>query len=146
MDTQDNYELTWLVRRLFRAMGNWSDNSLKDSGITAADRAVLEFLYPEEALSVPEIAERYDVSRQHVQVTVNRLREMSLVASQPNPRHKRSPHIALTRKGRTLFGRIRARDMEMIDRVFAEIPDSRLQATTRTLRELLARFNEGEPQ
>jgi DNA-binding MarR family transcriptional regulator len=146
METEDRYEITWLVRRLFRAMGNWSNDSLKGFGITAADRAVLEFLYPEQALSVPEIASRYNVSRQHVQVTVNRLEEKGLLAGKANPRHKRSPLIVLTRSGRTLFERVRARDVEMIDRIYEGIPDSRQRATRKTLGELLARFNEGELQ
>ena len=51
----------------------------------------MEFLYPKEALSVPDIARRYDVSRQHVQVTVNTLVERGLARGTVNPRHKRSP-------------------------------------------------------
>ena len=54
-------------------MGAQADDYLADTGLSAADRAVMEFLYPEEELSVPDIARRYDVSRQHVQVTVNGL-------------------------------------------------------------------------
>ena len=145
MDTEDRYEITWLVRRLFRAMASWSDNSLKAFGITAADRAVLEFLYPEEALSVPEIAGRYDVSRQHVQVTVNRLEERGLVAPKANPRHKRSPLFVLTRSGRSLFAKVRALDTDKIDRLFADIPQARQKVTRQSLRDLLDRLNEGEP-
>ena len=69
------YEVTWLIRRLFRAMAQLADDYLRAHGLAAADRAVLEFLYPDEALSVPEIATRYQVSRQHIQVTVNTLLE-----------------------------------------------------------------------
>ncbi len=47
------YQVVWLIRRLFRALGQKSNESLKQFGISAADRAVLEFLYPEETLSVP---------------------------------------------------------------------------------------------
>ena len=145
MNRDNRYEITWLVRRLFRAMGAWADRHLEDTGITAADRAVLEFLYPDEALSVPEIAARYNVSRQHVQVTVNRLADQGLVSSKTNPRHKRSPHITLSRRGRALFETVRNRDMALIDRLFDGIPERRQQATKQTLRELLARFQEGEP-
>ena len=104
------YAIVWLIRRLFRAMARRSDESLADLGIRSADRAVLEFLSQGEELTVPVIAERYQVSRQHVQVTVNRLVERSLVATRPNPRHQRSPRIALTARGRRLFARILERD------------------------------------
>ncbi|MDH5346161.1 MAG: hypothetical protein OEW59_10390, partial [Gammaproteobacteria bacterium] len=55
------YEVTWLIRRLFRAMAQRADNDLRAHGLSAADRAVLEFLYPDAMLSVPEIASRYQV-------------------------------------------------------------------------------------
>ena len=70
--TGNAYQIVWLIRRLFRALAQKSDDSLQDLGISVADRAVMEFLQPDQKLSVPEIAERYQVSRQHVQVTVNR--------------------------------------------------------------------------
>ena len=44
MHESDEYGVTWLVRRLFRAMADKADDYLADLGITAADRAVLEFL------------------------------------------------------------------------------------------------------
>ena len=127
------YEVTWLIRRLFRAMGQTADQYLKSHGLSAADRAVLEFLYPEQALSVPEIASRYQVSRQHVQVTVNALLEDGFLEMRPNPRHKRSHLVALTRVGRDLFMKIRDIEADVIDALFADIPADDVEATRRTL-------------
>ncbi len=118
----DAYQITWLIRRLFRAMGQKSNESLEILGISAADRAVMEFLYPDKALSVPEIAERYQVSRQHIQVTVNALQEKALVVARENPRHKRSPLIQLNQTGRELFAGILDRDASMIEDWFSTIP------------------------
>ena len=98
-----------------------------------ADRAVLEFLYPDEALSVPEIAARYQVSRQHIQVTVNALLEDGFLMSRPNPRHKRSPLFALTAVGRELFRKIRLAESELLDKLFADIPTVDIECTRRTL-------------
>jgi len=139
----DNYEIVWLVRRLFRAMGNQANERLRDLDITAADRAVLEFLYPDKKLSVPDIAAIYDVSRQHVQVTVNRLAEKGLLSREENPRHKRSPLITLTTAGRKLFERVLGNDRQVIDELFADIPANNRRATHRTLARLLAKINEG---
>ena len=127
------YEVIWLVRRLFRAMARAADAYLGAHGLTAADRAVLEFLYPEQALSVPEIASRYQVSRQHVQVTVNALLEDGFLEARHNPRHKRSPLIAMTRVGRDLFAKIREVEASHVDALFTDIPAGDIEATRRTL-------------
>jgi len=126
------YEITWLIRRLFRAMAQLADTYLRAHGLAAADRAVLEFLYPDEALSVPDIAARYQVSRQHIQVTVNALLEDGFVESRPNPRHKRSPLFALSHVGREC-SKIRAAESELLDKLFADIPTDDIECTRRTL-------------
>lgn len=136
----DDYQIVWLIRRLFRAMGQKSTESLQDLGISAADRAVMEFLHPDQSLSVPEIAERYQVSRQHVQVTVNKLLNEQLLATKDNPRHKRSPLIALTRKGKALFKRISERDKKAVQQLFSIIPAKDKRSTLKTLEALLAQL------
>ncbi|HSD68590.1 MAG TPA: methyltransferase [Woeseiaceae bacterium] len=100
------YRLIWVVRRLFRALAQASDKSLQDIGVSAADRAVLEFLHPDQALSVPQIAERYRVSRQHVQATVNNLIGLGYLAREANRRHKRSSLIAMMPSGKAIFRKI----------------------------------------
>ena len=127
------YQVVWLVRRLFRSMAQVADGYLAAHGLSAADRAVLEFLYPEEALSVPEIASRYQVSRQHVQVTVNALLEDGFLEARANPRHKRSPLIALTYVGRELFNKIRAIESDYVDALFVDIPADDVDCTRQTL-------------
>ena len=127
------YEVTWLIRRLFRAMAQLADGYLQAHGLAAADRAVLEFLYPDKTLSVPQIATRYQVSRQHIQVTVNALLEDGFLRSRPNPRHKRSPLFALSHVGRELFRKIRAAETELLDKLFADIPMDDIECTRRTL-------------
>ena len=141
---EEQYQVIWLVRRLFRALGQKSDEMLKKQGITAADRAVMEFLYPDRTLAVPEIARRYDVSRQHVQVTVNPLIERGILVIVENPRHKRSPLIGLTRKGRTLFSKILERDKRAIRSLFEEVSSRDSHTTRRTLQALLTKIKEGE--
>jgi len=144
MYPEETYEITWLVRRLFRAMAERSNERLVEFDISAADRAVLEFLYPDELLSVPEIADRYDVSRQHVQVTVNRLTGKDLVVATTNPRHKRSSLIRLTPAGKRLFSRVIKSDRKLITGLFAGIPEDRVRATRETLQILNERLKEGE--
>jgi len=137
----DSYQITWLVRRLFRALGQKSGEYLEGFGISVADRAVIEFLYPDHKLSVPEIAERYKVSRQHIQVTVNSLIELGLIKTETNPKHKRSQLILLNGKGRKLFEKIKAREKQEIDLLFKDIPASHCKQTRLTLETLLKRLS-----
>ncbi len=139
---KDTYAVTWLVRRLFRAMGEAADSYLGDIGLTAADRAVMEFLYPDAALTVPGIARRYQVSRQHVQVTANRLVDQGLVTSVVNPRHKRSSLLQLTQAGREAFADIRRREGALLDEIFRSLDPADIATTRRTLESLLNHFQE----
>ena len=137
----DAYKVTWLVRRLFRAMAEKADAYLHDSGLTAADRAVMEFLFPEAQLTVPDIARCYQVSRQHVQVTVNRLLDRGLLRSGDNPRHRRSPLISLSRDGRSAFTEIRRTESELLDDVFSNVAIADIATTKRTLETLLGKLS-----
>jgi len=136
-DKSDAYQIIWLVRRLFRAMGHRAGEYLENFGITAADRAVLEFLYLDQKLSVPEIASRYKVSRQHVQVTVNTLLDTGLVITEVNPKHKRSQLILLSDRGRDLFEKIRVREKKEIEIMFSDVSATRCKQTRQTLELLL---------
>ena len=144
MSTRTNYQITWLIRRIFRGMARVAGEALEPLGISAADRAVMEFLFPDEALSVPEIASRYDVSRQHVQVTVNSLRDKGLVERRANPRHKRSDLIRLTAKGKQLFTDVNVKDEELIEALFANLPGNQLATTLKILQKLNVRLEKGD--
>jgi DNA-binding MarR family transcriptional regulator len=136
-----SYEVTWLIRRLFRAMAARAEQYLADAKLTAADRAVMEFLYPETLMSVPQIARRYQVSRQHIQATVNALLDKGLLRSVENPRHKRSRLIRLSNLGRECFEDIRHNEGEEIAELFAGISDQSLTTTRTTLNALLNQFH-----
>jgi DNA-binding MarR family transcriptional regulator len=140
----ENYQVVWLVRRLFRALAQKASENLGQYQLSVADRAVMEFLYPQEQLSVPEIASRYQVSRQHVQVTVNTLRDKGLLESRPNPRHKRSVLMELSEKGGELFAEILAKDKETVDQLFSAVPPVDRKTTRRTLETLLRELSREE--
>ena len=136
MRNEQAYEIIWLIRRVFRGMAAAADRYLDDSGLSAADRAVMEFLYFDEQLSVPDIARRYDVSRQHVQVTVNGLVQRGLLRFVDNPRHKRSRLVRLSELGRKSFTEIRRNEEVIVDQMFSDISDNALLTTQRTLQSL----------
>jgi len=140
LQTDKAYEVTWLIRRFFRAMGALADDYLADANLSAADRAVMKFLYPDKELSVPDIARRYDVSRQHVQVTVNGLVVRGLLRSVANPKHKRSRLTRLSSLGRDSFAEIPRNEAAIVDDLFEEISDEALSTTQATLTALLKKI------
>lgn len=139
----DAYQITWLVRRLFRAMGQAANAYLEELGVTAAERAVMEFLVREARVTVPDMARAYDVSRQHIQTSVNSLLQKGLVALEDNPGHKRSPYVVLSNEGKRLFANIAAKDDELIKAAFAKVAKSDQKKTRRTLESLLNNLSKG---
>ena len=139
----DSYRITWLVRRLFRAMGQTANTYLEGLGIAVAERAVMEFLVRESRMTVPEMARAYDVSRQHIQASVNLLLDKKLVVFEDNPNHKRSQYVALSDKGRRLFGKITKKENEFIESVFAKVSKSDRKKTRQTLEIILKNLSRG---
>jgi DNA-binding MarR family transcriptional regulator len=127
-------------------MAEDSADRLVGFGISAADRAVLEFLYPDHELTVPAIASRYQVSRQHVQITVNRLLDKNLLKTKNNPQHKRSQFLSLTAKGKKLFAKVRDDDESAVAAAFASIGKRDVEITRKTLQIIFERLNEGSPK
>lgn len=138
----DQYQITWLIRRIFRAMSQKADKYLESLGVSAADRAVMEFLYPHNRLSVPQIANKYLVTRQHVQATVNSLKIRGLVGMEENPRHARSRLVALSDRGHDLFAEIAVRDEAAIKEIFRDVSDGKCVRTRKTLARLLTNLTE----
>ena len=137
----EEYQITWLIRRLFRAMAHDANERLAVLGITAADRAVLEFLYPDKELAVPDIASGYQVSRQHVQTTANGLLAKGLIRSKSNPKHKRSVLFTLTGKGAKLFASVRDNDELALQKAFAGISRGDVAVTHKTLETVLQQIS-----
>jgi DNA-binding MarR family transcriptional regulator len=138
------YDVVWLIRRLFRALSDMADRYLRDDELTAANRAVMEFLYPDEKLSVPAIANKYRVSRQHVQVTANHLLAKGLIQAVTNPLHKRSSLLRLSKSGRDTFAEIRRNESALVEKMFAELHQDDIKVARHVLKSLLTRVESGE--
>ncbi|WP_416369455.1 MarR family winged helix-turn-helix transcriptional regulator [Tritonibacter mobilis] len=94
---------------------------LVGTNLTVRMRAVLEMLDKYGEQTVPEIAARLEIKRQYVQIMCNETLASGLVEQRPNPRHKRSPVLALTDHGRTLIEEIISNEMELMEKVGANL-------------------------
>ncbi len=94
---------------------------LVGTNLTVRMRAVLEMLDKYGEQTVPEIAARLEIKRQYVQIMCNETLASGLVEQRPNPRHRRSPFLALTDDGRTLIEEIISTEMKLMERVGANL-------------------------
>ncbi|WP_269581280.1 MarR family winged helix-turn-helix transcriptional regulator [Roseibium sp. Sym1] len=130
------------VRKTFRLMAGLSDRMLEARGLTASLRAILEFLAEEGSSPVPKMAAAKSMTRQSVQALVDRLDALGLVETRPNPEHKRSQLIALTKAGQAAFQAILLEEKDLLVRIANDWTDGDLQETSRTLQVFQTRLND----
>ena len=127
-------ELIWEVRRLFREAAQAADTALAPLGVTAAERALLEFLAKEESpVSLSDIARNRSVSRQHIHQTLSRL-DPRWVNRYDDPRDARSVVLSLSTEGRALWNRVRVVEGRLLYRVDRQLDQRKVRAATATLR------------
>jgi DNA-binding MarR family transcriptional regulator len=134
--SSDLYQVIWQVRRLFQRLRSLSENLLSGTGINTSQRALLEFLHQHQPQTVPQIAREKSVSRQHIQSVANELLALKLISSTQNPDHKRSHHLRLTAKGKSLFETIRKKETVLIKHMEKVFWQEGLTTTIDTLRSI----------
>lgn len=78
---------------------------------------VLRSLNDAGPATVPRLAAMRPVSRQHIQTIVNHLLAGGLVRYQPNPRHRKSQLVAITRKGEDVFNAMIEQALDLTERL-----------------------------
>lgn len=124
------------VRTCFNQLKSLAEQLHSDLGINPSMRAVMETLSRHGQQTVPDIAKRKGVSRQHIQTIMNALVESSLVEVLDNPAHKRSPLHVMTGKGERAYAEICAREKTPL-RTIAEQMSPKALADTREVLALL---------
>lgn len=94
---------------------------LRGTGLTVRMRAVLEILQRHGEQTVPDIAAKLEIKRQYVQVMCNETLTSGFVEQRANPRHKRSPILALTDQGRTLIEDIISKEVKLMHQIGADL-------------------------
>ncbi len=127
-------ELVQRVREVFFALRGISEELLTGLDCTVAERGILQDLERLGPHAVPAMAQARAVSRQAMQKTVDRLIARKCVSCEPNPRHLRSPLIALTPAGLRLLKEIRNRERRLLSRAKLPVTPAALRSATGTLR------------
>jgi DNA-binding MarR family transcriptional regulator len=105
------------VRLLFHQAATTVEELHSGQMVSAGMRSVLEQLARHGPASVPDIARRRLVTRQHIQELVNALVARGLVVSHDNPAHRRSPLFDLTSEGQRTISRMSEREQRFLARL-----------------------------
>jgi DNA-binding MarR family transcriptional regulator len=106
------------------------------SEISGSMRGVLRDLKANGPLTVPQMARRRPVSRQHIQAIVNELLSAGLVELAENPRHKRSRIVQLTPSGEQAMEEIVARERAVLNEIDLPVDDTQLLHAQDVMRRL----------
>jgi DNA-binding MarR family transcriptional regulator len=129
MDSRELESLVNEVRLLWNLLVQRGSDLHAAETVTVGMRAVLEALLREGPSTVPAIARRRNVTRQHVQMLVNALLERGLVTLSPNPSHRRSSLVTLTRQGGATIRRMKRREERLFERTASRVsPEQMRQA------------------
>jgi len=109
-------------------------------GVTTGIRALILLLEQAGPLTMSEIAAARSVSRQFIQRLCQSLAAGGWIETRPNPRHRRSPLIALSEKGKAEAGRIRALEAPLLAQLAAEVPAQDLARAADVLARLAERL------
>ena len=123
MNADHLHRLVWMSRPLMQAAEACVEAGLEGTNLTVRMRAVLEILHRHGGQTVPDIAAKLDIKRQYVQIMCNETLASGFVEQRANPRHKRSPILTLTDKGRNLIEEIISKEMQLIREIGANLSD-----------------------
>ena len=114
MKAEQLHQLIWMSRPLMQAAESCVEDGLAGTNLTVRMRAVLEILHKYGEQTVPELAARLEIQRQYVQIMCNETLASGFIEQRANPRHKRSPILALTDQGSTLIEDILTNEMQIM--------------------------------
>lgn len=121
------------LRPLHRAAARSVERELVGTGITAGEHALLDALRTEGPRTVPQLARTLELDRQPVQRWVNHAAELGLVATAPNPAHRRSSLIRLTTEGSEMMRGIQASESAELRRGLADLTAEEIATALRVL-------------
>jgi DNA-binding MarR family transcriptional regulator len=130
------YEVLRHVRPLVLNSARVVEAALRPEGLSVGTRAVLEILAEHGAATVPAIGDRLDLARQGVQRHVNDLLAAGCVETRPNPAHRRSVLIALTRRGAEMIDRIHAGELRDLAGLAQDCTEDEIATAAKVLRSL----------
>jgi len=103
--TADIAEIMQSLRRIFKAIQQYSEQVLKEFGVTGPQLWALRIIYQESQLSMGELSERMCLHMSTVSGVVDRLEQKGYVERNREKPDRRVVKISLTKKGKRVVQR-----------------------------------------
>ena len=132
------------VALLFFRMRQAATEYLGQGRHSSGRRSIMKSLGELGSQTVPQMARARSVSRQHIQRIVDELKSDGLVRSTPNPAHRRSSLIALTRKGESMLAAMDKREAELMAFLAQGVELAQVRDATEVVRHVRARLESPE--
>lgn len=129
---------------VYRRVARIVEHDERNSGLSVGVRNVLDQLRRRGELTVPQLAQEQDLSRQFVQRMVHDARGAGYVELVENPAHRRSSLVRIEPAGREAIGAVIGREHELMARVGGNLTAAELEATLRVLHHMDAALVEVE--
>ncbi|MFN0085692.1 MAG: MarR family winged helix-turn-helix transcriptional regulator [Blastocatellia bacterium] len=129
--------------RLYRRLNILAEQVHNQGEMSGGLRGILRGLNREGPRTVPQLARSRNVSRQHIQMLINRLEEAGYVELVDNPAHKRSPLARLTARGKTAVESMNRHEERLLSRANTGASEKRMAEAAETLR-TIRQFFESE--
>ena len=136
------YQVLAQVRPLYQASERAVGRTLSGTDLTVPLRAVLELVLDRGAMTVPQLAREFGVTRQSVQALVDAGAARGLLGFEVNPQHRRSRLVAATEHGRHVFTEVHRRELAALGRVAADLDAADLARCARVLALLTDRIRQ----
>ena len=136
---------TFEVALLFFRMRTAATQYLGQGRHSTGRRSILKNL-AEGPQTVPAMARRRSVSRQHIQKLVDALRDDGLVQIRPHPTDGRSRLVVLAPKGAAFLDELRTREVELFAELAEGLSLERLEEATEVVQEVRTRLESGRWQ
>ena len=130
------FEIVKLIRRNFWLLKAVSDHAIDDLDLTGSTRAIFEHLDEYGSSTVPQIAQHKAVARQSIQALADQLYGLGHINYIPNPKHKRSQLVEITQLGKSVYAKVRQRDLALLQEIAQATGKEETQITQRTLQTL----------
>ena len=134
---QDAAEVVSYLRRLFKAIHEYSKAVQRRSGLSSPQLWALRILAAEPDLSLGELAERMYAHPSTVSGIVDRLEERGMARRAVHGEDRRTLRLNLTRRGRAALGRSPSPVQIGLRRALQGMAPSRLRQLRRSLKEVV---------
>jgi DNA-binding MarR family transcriptional regulator len=128
------------TRALFHRLRAVAEQVHAQGELSGGRRGVMKDLARLGPQTVPQLARRRPVSRQHIQSLVNPLLEEGYLERIDNPAHRRSPLLRLTPRGESLVATMDRRESRLLPDLELAISERDLRRAAETLRAVRQAF------